>query len=49
MERELIQKEISRIKEIARIYLELKSLLPDYKSEYLDAYEELANRFELGE
>ena len=42
----LNEKEIDRIKEIARIYLELKSLLPNYENEYLEAYLELANRFD---
>lgn len=43
---ELIIKEVDRIKEIAKDYLKLKSLLPGYESDYLDAYVELANRFD---
>ena len=42
---EQIDKQTSRIKEVASIYSRLKSLMPNYKSEYLDAYEEIANRF----
>lgn len=42
---EPVQKEINRIKRIATIYVELKSLMPEYKSEYMDVYVELADRF----
>ena len=43
---DIVGKEIDRIKDIARIYLELRSLLPGYEEGYLDAYEEMANRFD---
>lgn len=39
-----IEKEVQRILKIAKIYLDLKELIPDYKSEYLDAYLEIAER-----
>jgi len=42
---EFVQKEIDRIKRIATIYIELKSLMPGYESEYMDAFVELADRF----
>jgi len=41
-----VQKEIDRIKIIADIYKELQVLMPDYTSEYFDAFIELAERFE---
>ena len=40
-----IETEIQRIIAIRNIYLRLKELMPDYKNEYLDAYEEIGNRF----
>jgi len=40
-----IEKEIHRILTIARIYSELQKLIPNYESEYLDAYFEMAERF----
>ena len=43
---EAVQKEIDRTKEIAKIYEELKILLSGYENEYLDAFTELADRFE---
>jgi len=43
---EPVQKEIDRIKMIATIYMELQSLMPNYESEYMEAFVELANRFD---
>lgn len=39
-------KQIHRIRHIAHLYVALKSDLPNYKDAYLEAYEELANKFE---
>ena len=44
--KEEIQKEIDRIKAIAKIYLEIKLFLPKYSNDYFEAYTELANRFD---
>lgn len=43
---EPVQKEIDRIKRVATIYMELQALMPNYESEYMDAFVELANRFD---
>lgn len=43
---EIIRKKIDTIKKIADCYMRLKSLLPNYKNEYLEAYEYLTNRFD---
>jgi len=43
---DIVCKEIDTIKEIADSYMRLKSLLPNYQNEYLEAYEYLANRFD---
>ena len=40
-----VQVEINRIKQVARLYDNLQDLLPDYTSEYLDAFSEIADRF----
>ena len=41
-----IGKEVQRILDIAKIYLDLQGLIPNYKSEYLDAYLEIAERID---
>ena len=41
-----IGKEVQRILDIAKIYLDLQRLIPNYKSEYLDAYLEIAERID---
>ena len=43
---EPVQKEIDRIKRVATIYMELQSLMPNYESEYMDVFVEMANRFD---
>ncbi len=43
---EEVQKEIDRIKRVAEIYMKLQSLMPGYESKYMDAFVELANRFD---
>ena len=47
MNKETIKAEIKRIIEIARLYKELKSLIPNYENEHLDAYEEIAERLNI--
>jgi len=41
-----IEAEIKRVSEVANLYIELKTLIPHYKSDYLDAYDEIATRFD---
>ena len=42
-----MEREVSRIRNVAGIYADLKSLLPEFQSEYLDAYEDIARRLDL--
>ena len=47
MDTDKVQKEIARIKKAVEIYKKLQFLIPEHKSEYLDAFVEMAERFDL--